>query len=90
VRAEDQELSSEMSNQVKALKSKIDHGMRLLITEGVRDGSIRDCDPKMTAFAIAGALNWMAHWYRNDDSLTPTEISRRFIDLFDLGLKPRE
>jgi AcrR family transcriptional regulator len=89
VRAEDQDLSPEMSAQVKALKQKIDRGMRAIITEGIRDGSIRECDPKMTAFAIAGAINWVAHWYRHDDSLTHEEIAQRFIDLFDQGLKPR-
>jgi AcrR family transcriptional regulator len=89
VRAEDQDLSEEMSAQVKALKQKIDRGMRAIISDGIRDGSIRECDPKMTAFAIAGAMNWVAHWYRHDDTLTAEDIAQRFIDLFDQGLKPR-
>lgn len=89
VRAEDQDLSAAMSAQVKSLKQKIDRGMRALITEGMRDGSIRACDPKITAFAIAGAMNWVAHWYRHDDSLTAEDIAQRFIDLFDQGLQPR-
>lgn len=89
VRAEDQDLSQEMSAQVKALKQRIDRGMRSLITEGIRDGSIRDCDPKITAFAIAGAMNWVAHWYRHDESLTHADIAQRFIELFDQGLQPR-
>lgn len=89
VRAEDQDLSPEMSKQVKSLKQKIDRGMRAFIADGIRDGSIRDCDPKMTAFAIAGAMNWVAHWYRHDDKLSHDEIARRFIELFDQGLQPR-
>jgi hypothetical protein len=28
----------------------------------------------MTAFALAGALNWMGHWYREDASLNPVEM----------------
>src|SRR5207237_826386 len=56
VRAEDQDLSPAMSRHIKALKSEIDHGIRRLIREGVQDGSIQPCDPKMTAFALAGAL----------------------------------
>jgi AcrR family transcriptional regulator len=89
VRAEDQDLSPAMSKQVKTLKQKIDRGMRALIAEGVQDGSIRKCDPKITAFAIAGALNWVAHWYRHDESLAPDDIAQRFIELFDQGLQPR-
>lgn len=89
VQAENQDLSPAMSRKVKQLKSQIDRGLRRLIEEGAADGSIRKCDAKITAFAIAGALNWVAHWYRIDESLSAAEVAERFIELFDLGLKPR-
>src|SRR3977135_3160001 len=71
--------SAAMSRHIKALKSEIDHGIRRLIREGVQDGSIQPCDPKMTAFALAGALNWIAHWYREDQSLTGAQIAEAFV-----------
>jgi hypothetical protein len=89
VQAENQDLSPTMSGRVKALKSQIDQGLRHLIKEGQLDGSIRKCDPKMTAFALAGALNWIAYWYRSGEALSAAEIAKRFIELFDLGLRPR-
>jgi AcrR family transcriptional regulator len=89
VRAEDQDLSPAMSRHIKALKSEIDHGIRRLIREGVQDGSIQACDPKMTAFALAGALNWIAHWYREDQSLSGTQIADAFVAVFEGGLRPR-
>jgi len=89
VRAEDQDLSPAMSRHIKALKSEIDHGIRRLIREGVQDGSIQPCDPKMTAFALAGALNWIAHWYRDNQALKPADIAQAFVDIFDHGLRPR-
>ncbi len=89
VRAEDQDLSPAMSAQIKALKSEIDQGIRRLLREGMRDGSIQRCDPKMTAFAIAGALNWIAHWYRQDQSLSPRQIAAAFSSIFYAGLTPR-
>ncbi len=89
VRAEDQDLSPAMSRHIKSLKSEIDQGIRRLIRDGVQDGSIEPCDPKMTAFALAGALNWIAHWYREDQSLTPAEIAAAFVALFEGGLHPR-
>lgn len=90
LRAEDQHLGTVMSRRIKLLKAGIDRRMRALIDGGVADGSIRDCDTKMTAFALAGALNWMGHWYREDASLKPTEIADRFIDVFNRGLRGRE
>jgi len=89
VRAEEQDLSPAMSRHIKALKSEIDHGIRRLIREGVQDGSIHPCDPKMTAFALAGALNWIAHWYREDQSLSGAQIADAFATIFEGGLRPR-
>src|SRR6516164_4748910 len=89
VRAEDQDLSPGMSRHIKSLKSEIDQGIRRLIREGIQDGSIQPCDPKMTAFALAGALNWIAHWYREDQSLTPAQIAEAFVTVFEGGLRPR-
>jgi AcrR family transcriptional regulator len=89
VRAEDQDLSPAMSRHIKSLKSEIDQGIRRLIREGIQDGSIEPCDPKMTAFAVAGALNWIAHWYREDRSLTGAQIAAAFVTVFEGGLRPR-
>lgn len=89
VRAEDQDLSPTMSAHIKSLKSEIDQGIRRLLREGIQDGSIHPCDPKMTAFALAGALNWIAHWYRENQSMTGGEIAAAFIDVFENGLMPR-
>jgi AcrR family transcriptional regulator len=90
LRAEDQHLGTTMSRRIKLLKAGIDRRMRALIEAGVADGSIRPCDTKMTAFALAGALNWMGHWYREDASLKPHEIADRFVDVFNRGLRGRD
>ena len=89
VRAEEQDLSPAMSGHIKALKSEIDQGIRRLIREGIQDGSIHPCDPKMTAFALAGALNWIAHWYRDSQSMSGAEIAAAFVTVFETGLRPR-
>src|SRR5262245_46115756 len=90
LRAEDQHLGAAMSRKIKLLKAGIDKRMRALIEAGVADGSIRECDSRMTAFALAGALNWMGHWYREDATLKPHEIADRFIDVFNRGLRGRD
>ncbi len=89
VRAEDQDLGAALSAHIKALKSEIDQGIRRLLVEGMRDGSIAPCDPKMAAFAFAGALNWIAHWYRDNRALRPHEIGAAFVQLFERGIAPR-
>jgi len=89
VRAEHQDLSPSMSGQVRELKAEIDQGIRRLLRDGLRDGSIHTRDAKMTAFALAGALNWIAHWYRENQALTAAQIADSFVSLFEEGLRPR-
>jgi len=90
VRAEEQDLSPVMSRHINSLKSEIDQGIRALIREGIEDGSIGECDPKMTAFALAGALNWISHWFREDQSLSAADVANAFVAIFETGLRPRE
>ncbi len=89
VRAEDLGLAPESIAHIKKLKSEIDQGIRRLLEDGVRDGSIETGDAKMTAFALAGALNWIAHWYRENQSMTAVEIAEAFVRIFNFGLAPR-
>jgi len=89
VRAEDQDLGPELGNRIKQLKAEIDRGMRRLLEEGMRDGSIGSCNPKMTAFAMAGALNWIAHWYRENQPLSAAGVAEEFVRVFERGLLPR-
>lgn len=48
VQAENQDLSAAMSRQIKAFKSRIDQGIRQMLEAGARDGSLRECDAKIT------------------------------------------
>lgn len=89
VRVEDHDLSPPVAKRLKAMKSEIDQGLRRIIREGIEDGSIRECDPKMAAFALAGALNGIGHWYRDGKPLSPDEIAARFVDVFEKGLAAR-
>ena len=90
VRAEHQDLGPELSAQVRALKSEIDRGIRHLLQAGINDGSIAVADPKLAAFAIAGALNWIAHWYRAGRTLSSDQVADAFVQFLEQGLAPRE
>ena len=87
--AEHQDLSATMSEHIRTLKVEIDQGIRRLLREGVKDGSVQPCDVKMTAFALAGALNWIAHWYRANQGMTAAQIAEAFVTIFEEGLRPR-
>ena len=81
VRTGDHELSEPSRKEFRKLKRKIDQVIRSLIEEGVEDGSIARCDVKMTAFAIAGALNWIARWYSPDGDRTADDVAGAMVGL---------
>ena len=89
VRADDQDLGPETGRHIRALKSGIDQGVRRLIRAGIEDGSIEPCDPKIMAFALAGSLNWIAHWYRENQPMTADELAEAFVGALGGGLTRR-
>lgn len=90
VRAHEHDLGPAMGAEVKTLKSEIDQGLRRLLRAGIDDGSIAPCDVRVTAFAIAGALNGIAHWYRGNQPMTAAQVADLLVAFFEQGLRPRD
>ena len=86
VRFDVRDLSERDGAAVRAAKRRIDTVFRGYIVAGIADGSILPCDEKLTAFTIAGSLNWIGHWYRPDGDLTPDEIAESFAERLTKGL----
>jgi AcrR family transcriptional regulator len=86
---EDTCLGPEMRAEIREIKSSIDHRFRAFVEEGIREGAIADCDPKMAAFTIAGALNGIARWYQTNGPLDPREIADIIVNMLVDGLRVR-
>jgi len=50
-----------------------------LIREGIDDGSIAPCDPKLAAYFVFGTLNWIAEWYDEDGRCSLEEVTDRAL-----------
>jgi TetR/AcrR family transcriptional regulator len=61
------DLTKPQFKKIVQKRDKYERGVRDLIAEGQRDGAVRSGDPKLQAFALLGALNWVARWYRTGD-----------------------
>ena len=88
-RVPDVELTPPVRERLRAVKRKVDARIRDLLREGVRDGSLRTADVRMSTFAISGAMNSIAQWYSPDGKLSPEEIAERLWDSFSEGVRPR-
>jgi len=84
------DLSSDALAEVRTYKRKIDRRLRSFIQEGIGDGSITPCDPKIAAFSIAGALNWICMCYEPEGALSAEEIATQFARTLTQGLVHRK
>ena len=74
---------------VVAGRDRYDRGLRELIAEGIGAGLFRPVDPKLAAFAVVGAINWIGRWYRPEGAASPETIGAQFADLFLESLRAR-
>jgi AcrR family transcriptional regulator len=86
IRVGEDPLPAESRRLLRRVKAALDGEFRSLIRQGIEEGSIEPCDPKIAAFTIAGALSWIGRWYSAAGPLTPAEIARQSIDLLAGGL----
>ena len=89
MRLDEADLTSDARAEVRTYKRKIDRRLRSFIQEGIADGSITPCDPKIAAFSIAGALNWICMWYEPAGALPAEEIATQFARTLTQGLAQR-
>ena len=59
---------------------------RALVAEGIKDGSILPCDPKLAIFALLGAISWVPKWYRDGGEWTASQVARSLVDLAIRGI----
>jgi AcrR family transcriptional regulator len=69
-------------------RDRFEHGVRRLIEEGMSNGAFAASDPKLLAFALFGAVNWIPRWFDPHGSATSQEIGERFADYLIAGLRP--
>jgi AcrR family transcriptional regulator len=69
-------------------RDRFDRGMRMILEEGIATGLFAPGDPKLLAFAMLGALNWIARWFNPAGPASSEQIATRFADYLIAGLRP--
>src|SRR4051812_38323998 len=81
-------LSAAHLRAVIARRDAFDKGVRRVIEEGMTSGVFASGDPKLLAFALFGAVNWIPRWYSPEGPATSQEIADLFGDFFVAGFRP--
>jgi AcrR family transcriptional regulator len=67
-------------------RDRYERAVRKLIADGQRKGELRAGDPKLAAFALLGALNWAALWFKPGGSYTAETVADHFVPQLMRGL----
>ncbi len=67
-------------------RDRFERALRALVKEGIEDGSVVPCDPKLAIFVILGAMNWVPKWFRPSGEWTPEQLTVALSQIFDRAL----
>jgi AcrR family transcriptional regulator len=73
-------LSSRRRAKIIAARDRYEREVRRMLEQGVRKKVFRAVDPKVTTFAILGAINWIARWYRPEGALDAEALGNQFAE----------
>ena len=71
---------------VIARRDRFEHGVRQVLQEGIEAGRFVAADPKLLAFAMFGAVNWIPRWFSPEGRASSQEIADLFAEFFINGL----
>lgn len=83
---EDGALLPEQQRALLKRRDQAEKRFRALVEEGVADGSITPCNPKLAVFALMGAVNWVPKWYRPDGEWSAEQISDSLVEIITRGI----
>lgn len=78
---EENALLPDQSRAIIRRRDQAERRYRALIKEGIEDGSIIACDPKLAVFALLGAVNWVPKWYRDDGEWSAAQVAESLVDM---------
>ncbi len=64
-------------------RDRLERELRALVKEGIRDGSIVPCDPKLAIFLMLGAVNWVPKWFSRKGSWTNLQVAQAAAEMLD-------
>lgn len=62
-------------------RDRYEAALRDLVREGIKDGSIIPCDPKLAIFSIFGAVNWVPKWFTANGDWSNKQLAHAMSQL---------
>lgn len=72
---EEQSLLPEHANVIMELRDQFETQLRDFVNDGIEDGSIVRCNPKVAVFGALGMFNWVMKWYAPSGTWSGEQIA---------------
>jgi TetR/AcrR family transcriptional regulator, cholesterol catabolism regulator len=79
-------LGESWRREVQERRDEYERAFRDTIEEGIAAGVFRPVDPKVSALAMLGAVNWTVKWFRPDGGKSARQIGREQAELLVRGV----
>ncbi len=73
-------------NEIMKVSRRHSAAFEEILSTGIEDGSVIDCDVRMTGNAIMGSINWIPKWFHGDKALAK-KVQHEFPDILTGGLR---
>jgi len=67
-------------------RGEIERAVNRIVERGMKDGSIKKADPRITVFFFMGALNWLNVWYEPGGRISGEKITEAFVEQMSVGI----
>jgi len=74
---------------VIARRDRFERGVRRILEDGIESGRFASGNPKLLAFVLFGAVNWIPRWFKPEGPASSQQIADLFADFFIRGLQSR-
>lgn len=80
-------LQADQRREITRRRDHFERTLRGFVTEGIADGSVRPCDPRMAILTIMGSVNWLSRWYDPKGAWSAQEVADGMVDVFAASLR---
>lgn len=77
-----------LDERIHARRRALDRLLQQLIVDGIADGSIGDCNPRLAVSFYMGAINTVQRWFSTGGSLSGESLADSYARLADNALAP--
>jgi AcrR family transcriptional regulator len=72
--------------KIQKRRRGFDKIFRQLVSEGIADGSVAPCDPKLAVFWFMGSISGIPRWFDPNGELSGEEIANAFVAFLKNGI----